>query len=136
MPVERRVLDDLIARADVLAYLVGEGLGVHEIADANPAPADLVLVRRADAARRRSDLALAAPRLAENVELAVIGQDEVCLVADAQPIADMDVQPRELLDLRKERLWIDDHAVANHAVDAVAQDPRGNQVQHELLAPD
>ena len=73
-----------VARRDVLADGVGQRRRavLGEIADADAAAADLVLVGRADAARRRADLALAAARLGEHVELAVIRQDEVRLVAD------------------------------------------------------
>ena len=68
--------------------------GVDQVADADAAPADLVLVGRADAARRRADLALAAPRLGQHVELAVIRQDQVRLVADQQAVADVDAERR------------------------------------------
>ena len=61
---------------------------VGEVADAHAAARDLVLVGRTDAARGRADLALAAPRLAQQIELAVIRQDQVRLVADDQPVAD------------------------------------------------
>ena len=121
---------------DVLAHLVGERLGVHQIADANAAAADLVLVGRADAARRRADLPLAAPRFAEHVELAVIRQDEMRLVADQQPVADLDAQARQLVDLGEERLRIDDHAVADDAGDALVQDAGRNEVQDELAPAD
>ena len=90
-------------------------LGVGEVADADAAARDLVLVGRADAARGRPDLALAAPRLAQQVELAVVRQDEVRLVADDQPVADRDAGGRELVDLGEQRLRVDDHAVADDA---------------------
>ena len=67
---------------------LAQRVGVREVADANAAARDLVLVGRADAARGRADLALAAPRLAQQIQLAVIRQDQVRLVADDQPIAD------------------------------------------------
>ena len=79
-------------------------LGVGEVADAHAAARDLVLVGRTDAARRRPDLALAAPRLAQQIELAVIRQDQVRLVADDQPVADRDAGRRQLVDLGEERL--------------------------------
>ena len=110
--------------------------GVHQVADANAAASDLVLVGRADAARRRADLALAAPRFAEHVQLAVIRQNQVRLVADEQPVADVDPESRQLLDLGEQRLRIDDHAVADDAHDALVQDARRNEVQDELLAAD
>src|SRR3712207_7197615 len=48
----------------------------------------LPILRGTDAPRGRADLALAAPRLAQDIELAVIRQNEMGLVADDQPIAD------------------------------------------------
>ena len=63
-------------------------------------------------------LPLAAPRFAQHVELAVIRQDQMRLLADEQPVADLDAQPRQLLDLGEQRLRIDDHAVADDAGDA------------------
>ena len=107
---------------------------VGEVADADAAPRDLVLVGRADAARGRPDLALAAPRLAQQVELAVIRQDQVRLVADHQAIADVDAGARQLVDLGEERLRIDDDAVADDAGDAVVEDAGRQQPQDELAA--
>ena len=57
---------------------------IGEVADADAAAADLVFVGRADAARRRADLAIAAAGFGQHVELAVIRQDQVRLVADEQ----------------------------------------------------
>ena len=93
-------------------------LGVRQVADAHAAPRDLVLVGRADAARRRPDLALAAARLAQQIELAVIRQDQVRLVADEQPVADVDAGRGQLVDLGEQRLRIDHDAVADDAGDA------------------
>ena len=77
-------------------------------------------------------LPLAAPRFAQQIELAVIRQDEMRLVADDQAIADVDPGVRELVDLGEERLRIDDHAVADDAGDALVQDAGRQQAQHEL----
>ena len=131
-PVHRRLLDQPVARVDVVADGFGERVRVGEIADAHAAARDLVLVGRTDAARGRADLALAAPRFAEQVELAVVRQDEVRLVADHQPVADGDAGALELVDLGEQRLRIDDHAVADDAGDAVVQDAGRQQAQHEL----
>ena len=88
LPVHRRFLDQPVAGVDVVADGFGERVRVGEVADAHAAARDLVLVGRADAAGGRADLALAAPRFAEQVELAVVRQDEVRLVADDQAVAD------------------------------------------------
>ena len=112
------------------------GPRVGQVADADAAARDLVLVRRPDAARCRADLALAAPRLRQQVEVAVIRQDEVRLVADDNPVADVDAGAGELVDFGEQRLRIDDHAVADDARDAGMQNAGRNQPQHELRAVD
>ena len=130
--VHHRVADDAVARVDVLADGAAQRLGVGEIADADAAPRDLVFVGRSDAARGRADLALTAPRLAQQVELAVIRQDQVRLVADDQPVANRDAGRGQLVDLGKQRLRIDDHAVADDAGDALVQNAGRQQPQDEL----
>src|SRR5204863_7577211 len=72
------------------------------------------------------------PRLAQEVELLVIRQDEVRLVTDDQPVADVDAGGGELVDLGKERLWIDHYAVADDAGDAGMENAGRQQPQHEL----
>ena len=136
LPVHRGVLDQPVARGDVLAHVLLEPLRIGQIADANAAAPDLVLVGRTDAARRRADLPLAAARFGQQVELAVIRQDQVRLVADQQPVADVDADPRQLVDFGEQRLRIDDDAVADDAGDAGMQDAGRDQVQDELLAVD
>ena len=100
------VADQAVAGGDVLADGVCQSVArpVGEVADADAAAGDLVLVGRADAARRRADLALAAARFGQHVELAVIRQDQVRLVADEQAIADVDAEPGQLVDLGEQRL--------------------------------
>ena len=132
--VHRRLLDQAIARVDVVPDRLGERVRVGEIADPHAAPRDLVLVGRTDPARGRADLPLAAPRFAEQVELAVIRQDQVRLVADQQPVADRDAGALQLVDLGEQRLRIDHHAVADDAGDAVVEDAGRQQPQHELAS--
>ena len=86
--------------------------------------------------RCRADLALAAAGFAEDVELAVVRQDEVRLLADEQPVADLDAERRQRVDLGEQRLRIDDDAVADDAEHAVVEDARRDQVQDELPAVD
>ena len=137
LPIERRILDGVVARVDVLAHFGSERLAVAEpVADADATARHLVFVRRADAARRRADLALATARLGQHVELAVVRQDDVRLLADEQPAVDANAGAPELVDLGKERLRIDHDAVANHAGDAGMQDARRDQAQDELRAVD
>ena len=111
---------------------LGERRRVCQIPDADTAAGDLVLVGRTDPARRRADLPLAAARLAEEVELSMVREDQMCLVADDQPVAHMDPGGRQLVDLGEQCLRVDDHAVANDARDPVVQDARGQQPQDEL----
>ena len=113
---------------------LGQRRRIGQVAHPDAAAADLVLVGRADAARRRADLPLAAARLAEHVELAVIRQDEVGPVADEQPALDVDAEPLQLVHLGEQRRRIDHHAVADDADDAGMQDARRDQVEDELLA--
>ena len=79
---------------------------------------------------------LRSPRRAsrQHVELAVVRQDDVRLVADQQPAVDVDAERAELVDLLEQRLRIDDDAVADDAGDAGMQDAGRDQVQDELLA--
>ena len=65
-----------------MRHRVCERRRIREIADADAAPRDLVFVGRTDAARRRADLALAAARFAQQIQFAVVRQDQVRLVAD------------------------------------------------------
>ena len=118
LPVHRAVLDEAVARVDVVADVLLEPLRIGEVADADAAARDLVLVGRADAARRRADLALAAARLGQQIEVAVIRQDEVRLVADEDAVGDVDAVLGQLVDLGEQRLRIDDDAVADDADDA------------------
>jgi hypothetical protein len=123
-----------MSRLRVVLHGLGERRRVGEIADTYATPRDLVFVGGADAARGRADLALAAPRFAQQVQLAVVRQDEVRLVADEQAIADVDSRARELVDLCEERLRVDHDTVADHAGDAFVQNARRQQPQHELPA--
>jgi hypothetical protein len=63
-------------------------------------------------------------------------REVVPIFADQQAIADVDPEVRELVDLLEQRLRIDDHAVADDADHALVEDPRGNQVEHELSSAD
>ena len=112
-------MHEAVARRDVVAHVLLERLGIGEVADADAAPRDLVLVGRPDAARGRADLPLAAPRLRQQVEVAMVRQDEVRLVADDEPAGDVDARPAVSSSIsREERRGIDDDAVADDAGDA------------------
>jgi hypothetical protein len=98
-PVERRVLDDAVPGLDVLPNAFLEDGRIQQVADADAAPGDLVLVGRPDAARRRADPALAAARLRQDVELAVIRQDEMRAIADQQTSGRRDPERRKGVDV-------------------------------------
>src|SRR4029077_7391479 len=97
-----------------------------EVADADAAPCDLVLVGRPDAARGGADLPLAAPRLGQQIEIAMVREDQVRLLADHDSCTDVDTGASQLVDLAEQRHWIDHHAVADHAGNAGMEDAGGN----------
>src|SRR5262249_23993914 len=81
-----------------------------------------------------ADLPLAAPRLRQQIQIAVVRQDQVRLVADEDAAVDGDAVLRQLVDLAEQRLRIDDDAVADDAGDAGGQDAGRNPPQDELRA--
>ena len=85
-------------------------------------PRDVVPIRRSPRRASRQD-----------VELAVIRQDEMRAIADEQPAVHVDAQVRQFVHFGEQRLWIDDHAVADDTDHAVVQDARRNEMQDELL---
>jgi hypothetical protein len=62
----------------------------------------------------------------------VVRQDDVRLLADQQPAVDVHAHSRQLVDFLEERLWIDDHAIADDAGDARMQNARRDQMEDEL----
>ena len=101
---------------------------IAQVLHADRAPAHLVLVRGPDAAPRGADLAGARRLLADDVELAVQGQDQRGVIGDAQFIAaDDDAMAGELVDLGTQRPRIDDDTIADDAELARANDARGQQ---------
>ena len=87
--VDRRLAEAGAQRIMVGAEAIEQGVEpveVREVADADGAAADLVLIGRADAAPRGADLAGAAGVLAQRVEVAVDRQDERAGLGDAQDV--------------------------------------------------
>ena len=99
-----------------LVQLVGQRLRLGQVAHADGAAGDLVLVGRADAAARGADLAVAARRLPRAVQGRVQRQDQRGVVGDAQ-IGGRHVQPlrADAVHLRQQRHRVDHDAVADHA---------------------
>ena len=95
--------------------LAVEHLQVGQIHQPDRAPADLVLVGRADAAPGGADGALAGRLLARNVELLVQRQDQRGVFGDAQIVAgDRDALLLQPVDLGDQRARIEHDAVADH----------------------
>ena len=107
--------------------LGGEGLRLGQIADADGAARDLVLISWADASTGGADLVLAARRFPRTVQRAMQRQDQRRVLGDAQRLRrDDQALPREPGDLRQQRLGVDDDAVADDAKFA-AHKPAGQQ---------
>ena len=87
LAVDRRLAEAgaqrIVMRAEAVE-LRAELAEMGEVADADRAAADLVLIGRADAAPRRADLARARGILAQRVEVAVEGQDQRAGVGDLE----------------------------------------------------
>jgi hypothetical protein len=64
----------------------------------------------------------------------MIRKNQMRLVADHEPIVDLDAGGAQFIDFVEERLRIDDNAVADHARDPRMQDSGGQQPQNELPA--
>ena len=110
--------------------LGAEIVEMGEVADADRAAADLVLISRADAAAGGADLARAAGILAQAVEVAVDGQDQRAGLGDPQHVGGDRRRParRNLLDFGLERPRVEHHAIADDRRGA-ADDSRGQQRQ-------
>ena len=83
--IDRRLVEAGAQRVVMRAQAVEQRVEVFElgeIADANRAAADLVLIGGADAAPGGADLARAGRVLAQRVEVAVDGQDQRAVVGD------------------------------------------------------
>src|SRR3546814_1104085 len=91
-----------------------EMVEMRQVADADRAAADLVLIGRADAAPGGADLAGARRRFAQRVEVAVKGQDQRAIVGDGEIVGvDLDPLAAQLGDLVAQRPGIEDDAVAD-----------------------
>ena len=92
-----------------------EVLWAGEVHDAQGAPADAVLVGRADAALGGADAQAGIDALARRVELAVDREDERGVLGDLERVGrHVDALHGQPVHLRDERVWIDHDAVADH----------------------
>ena len=132
LPVHRAVLHQPVARRDVVAHVLFEARRIGEVAHADPAACNLVFVRGTDAARRRADLPFASSRFGEQVEIAVVRQNQVRLVADDDAVVDVDAVSRQLVHFGEQGLRIDHDTISDDARDTRMQNAGGNQTENEL----
>ena len=100
---------------------------ILQILHADGATPDLVLVGGPDAASGRADLAFAGGCLAHDVQFAVQRQDQRRILGDAQVFRrDGHALLPQPLDLRSQRPWIDDDAVADDGELAGRTTPDGS----------
>lgn len=103
LAIDRRLAEPGAQRVMVRAQPVElrpQVVEMRQIAHADRAATDLVLVRRTDTAPRRTDLARAARILAQTVEVAVDGEDQRTIVGDLQRLRrGMNALLAETLDL-------------------------------------
>ena len=107
----------------------------EELGDADSAPGRDRLVGRSDAPQRRADLRVARGRLASRVHQPVPGEDDRRAVRDQQVLADLHARGAHGVDLGEESLEVEDDPRPDDA-DAAPDDPRGQQVEREVLVPE
>ena len=83
--------------------------------------------------RGGADRELAQLDLARRVEQHVVGHDQMCVGGDPQ-VADVDAAAPQPVDLAEQDARVEHDPVADHAGLVRVEDPRGNQVELELLA--
>jgi hypothetical protein len=108
-------------------------VGRREVAHAQAGAAHLGLVRGADAAAGGADLAAPRRRFALPVEDGVLAEDHLRAIRDEQSPLRRDAHLLEVAQLLEERVGVDHHAVAEHALHFVVEDARGDQPQREVL---
>ena len=126
-----------VVELEQILQLFGEAHRLEQVLQADRASRGLVLVGGADAASGGPDLLRPARRFARRIERGVVRQDQRAGFRDAQARHDAgDAGGLELVHLLDQGLRRNHDAVADEAVDVLAQDARGNEVQHGLLAAD
>ena len=125
----------LVLDREVFLQALSELLRLDEVADADADAVHLVHRARADAALRRADLPLATCFFGESVHNAVIRQNDVRAVRDADARR-VDAALLHLVHLFERDFGIEDDAVADDVRLAVVKDARGQETQLELLALD
>ena len=121
----------------VPGQLFPKGLFVEKVTDADAGPGDLVLVSRPDPPAGRPDFCSGFVGFPGNVDPAMVGHDDVGGFADEEPgiVGKQSVFP-EPVQLLHHDPRVHNHTVADDADLSRMKDPRGNQVQDGLSAPD
>ena len=132
---------DLGAEADGLdkyaAFDVALGRLVERIRRANTATPGFIFVGRPYAAQSGADFLVTESFLTGVVQRAMIRKDQVCARADLHTLGrDFDTLLCQTIRFDEKRLWIDDHAIAEHACFTAVHDSRGQQVQDKRLVAD
>ena len=125
----------LVLDREVFLQALSELLRLDEIADADADAVHLVHRARADAALCRADLPLAARFFGESVHNAVIRQNDVRTVRDADARS-VDAAFLHCVHLFERDFGIEDDAVADDVRLAVVKDARGQKTKLELFALD
>ena len=117
LTVHRRLIETGTQRVMMRAQPVQlriERIQMRQIAHADRAAADLVLISRADTAPGGADFAGAGSGFAQPVQIAVQRQDQRAIIGDREILGgDADALAGQLLDFRLQRPWIEHHAIAD-----------------------
>src|SRR5690606_12133851 len=90
---------------------------------------NLVLVRRADTAKRRTDLGCPLGLFGSRVEQSVGGDNQGRFFRNRKIVFQIQVVGFETLYLFPENDWIQNHAVSDDIVDIASENPRRNLMQ-------
>jgi len=111
-----------------------EQIGAHEIHNAQSIAGHLVFICGADAAAGSANSLSARGTLGSQFDHAVIGQNDLSAIGNEKLAVDFDAEAAELGNFLEECNWVEDNAVANHALASLAENAAGNKLQHEFLS--
>ena len=126
-------LADQVFFRDHSLELYAETLRFEHIAHADSAARHFVFVGRSNPARGGSNLRFAAGRFRGFVHFAMIRKDQVRAIAQEEASADFDAGLAEIFDLGHQRRRVNHGAGTDDGFFFRAQDPAGNQLQHEAM---
>jgi hypothetical protein len=116
--------------------LLPEDLLVEQVLEPEAHTGRLVGVRRTDPPLGGAEVGLAEPALDQQVELAVVGHDQVRVAADLDPGEGIETPRGEPVELLEQHRGVDDDPVGDHRGHVRVEDPAGDQVQLEHLVAD